>query len=142
MTFRFFGLMGVWFLLAGVGPFTSQPQVKIGDILFQVEVVKTPREWEKGLMFREKLGDREGMLFYGTDEIKRTFWMKNTPLSLDIIFISKALRIVHIASETTPLSEKTIPSEKPAQYILEIKGGRAHALGIKPGDAVTFLHIP
>lgn len=95
----------------------------------------------RGLMYREKLGLNEGMLFVGERERPQSFWMKNTLISLDIIFISKARRIVSIGQNAKPLSEDLIPSDGPAQYVLEILGGQAKALKFKAGDAVEFLNI-
>jgi len=115
--------------------------VKIGKVAIQVEIVRTEEEWAKGLMFREQLGAKEGMLFLGNRERMQKFWMKNTPLALDIIFISKDLKIVSIHKNAEPLSEQGISSLKPAQHILEILVGSSDRLGIKTGDHVQFIGI-
>ncbi|PIR22711.1 MAG: hypothetical protein COV44_06035 [Deltaproteobacteria bacterium CG11_big_fil_rev_8_21_14_0_20_45_16] len=105
---------------------------------FQVEVMRTDAEWSKGLMFRERLGAREGMLFFGKIEQPRSFWMKNTYVPLDIIFISKDRKIVDIGKNATPLSEATIPSKAPAMHVLEVLAGTSDKLGFQPGDKVEF----
>ncbi|WP_427967555.1 DUF192 domain-containing protein [Altererythrobacter sp.] len=105
---------------------------------FQVELADTPAEQQRGLMFRTELGPDEGMLFPSHPPGPRSFWMKNTPLSLDIIFIGLDSRIVNIAANTTPYSLESIPSRGNAIAVLELRGGRAAELGIAPGDKVSW----
>lgn len=112
--------------------------VEIKGEKFKVELAANMKDWAKGLMHREKLGPREGMLFISTTEKHRNFWMKNTYISLDIVFLSADKKIVHIARNTKPLSERLIPSKKPAQYILEVRAGTAAELGWEEGDSVSF----
>jgi hypothetical protein len=123
-------------------PLKSSPQVEIRNQKFTVELARSPEEWRRGLMFRDHLGSREGMLFISNTERPQSFWMKNTPLSLDIIFISSDRRIVAIARETQPLSEKPILSGLPAQFVLEVRAGTARALKWSIGDRVEFQNIP
>ncbi|MEO9528664.1 DUF192 domain-containing protein [Roseibium sp.] len=104
---------------------------------FQVEVAASDRERAMGLMFREEMGPDTGMLFVFESEDQRYFWMKNTPLPLDIIFIGADGAIVSIAAGTTPFSTDTIPSGKPARFVLELNAGRAAELGIKAGDTAS-----
>ncbi|MGS4883766.1 DUF192 domain-containing protein [Roseibium sp. MB-4] len=104
---------------------------------FTVEVASTDTQRAKGLMFREEMAAEHGMLFIFDGEFERHFWMKNTPLPLDIIFISSQGTIVSIAADTTPYSEKVIPSGAPAKFVLELNAGTAAKLGIKPGDEVV-----
>ncbi|TYC50480.1 DUF192 domain-containing protein [Rhodobacterales bacterium] len=104
---------------------------------FTVEVAATERQRARGLMFREEMGGDEGMLFVFDREGERYFWMKNTPLPLDIIYIDQAGKIVSIAADTTPFSESVIPSGKPARYALELNAGSAKRLGIEVGNDVT-----
>ena len=113
--------------------------VKIGDNYIRVELAVEPHEWERGLMFRERLGDNEGMLFVGKREEVRSFWMKNTPISLDILYIGADLEIKRIAERTTPFSEESIPSGIPVQHVLEIRGGRTAEMKFTVGDKVEFL---
>lgn len=105
---------------------------------FAVEVADTPQAQARGLMFRTELNEFAGMIFpYKSPQILG-FWMKNTPLPLDIIFIDEDGRIINIAAETTPYSLDSVYSERPAMAVLEIAGGRAAELGIKPGDKVEW----
>jgi len=107
-----------------------------GTHRFSVEVAATDAQKAKGLMFRERMAPDQGMLFLFQAAGERYFWMKNTPLSLDIIFIDDTGRIISIAEGTTPFSEKMIPSGGPAKYVLELLAGTSRRLGIKPGDQV------
>lgn len=108
---------------------------KIG---FRVEVAQTPQQQSRGLMFRTQLDDFAGMIFPYRVPQMLGFWMKNTPLPLDIIFIDEDRRIINIAAQTTPYSLDSVYSERPAMAVLEIAGGRAAQLGIKPGDKVEW----
>jgi uncharacterized membrane protein (UPF0127 family) len=97
----------------------------------------TPEEQAKGLMFRKSVPEGQGMLFDFKQERELTFWMKNTYVSLDIIFIRADGSILRIAANATPLSEKMIPSGGPARAVLEVVAGTARKLGIAPGDHVS-----
>jgi len=108
---------------------------------FKVELAKSPEAQMRGLMYRTDLGDDEGMLFPSYPPDFRSFWMKNTPLSLDIIFIGTDGRILNIADHTEPYSLESVRSDGIASAVLELKAGRCAELGIKPGDKVTW-HIP
>ncbi|WP_172438986.1 DUF192 domain-containing protein [Porphyrobacter sp. TH134] len=107
-------------------------------LAFKVELADTPEAQARGLMFRTALGDYEGMIFPSAAPEPRSFWMKNTPLSLDIIFIGADGRILNIAANTVPYSLDSVPSQGLASAVLELRAGRAKALGIVPGDRVTF----
>ncbi|MFO7870975.1 MAG: DUF192 domain-containing protein [Kiritimatiellia bacterium] len=105
---------------------------------FQADIADTPEEREIGLMYVEHLAEGEGMLFVYDDEETRTFWMKNTCIPLDILFISADGIIVDIARETEPMSRKPVTSKRPASFALEVKGGTAEELGIAVGGRVLF----
>lgn len=105
---------------------------------FKVELAASPAAQAKGLMFRTELGDDEGMLFPSAAPEARSFWMKNTPLSLDIIFVGADGRISNIAANTVPYSLDSVPSSGFAIAVLELRAGRAAALGIVPGDRVIY----
>lgn len=105
---------------------------------FRVEVAASKAEQSRGLMFRTELGPDEGMVFPYQAPQQLGFWMKNTPLPLDIIFIGEDGRIVNIAAQTTPYSTESVYSDGPALAVLEIPGGRAAELGIEPGDRVEW----
>ena len=107
-------------------------------IPFKVELAASPEAQSRGLMFRTELGDFEGMIFPSGTPQPRSFWMKNTPLSLDIIFIGPDGRIINIAADTVPYSLESVRSTGPASAVLELRAGRAKALGIVPGDKVTY----
>src|SRR5262245_22461982 len=107
-----------------------------GERAFDVEVVREEKERNLGLMYRKKLAADAGMLFDYDPPQEVAFWMKNTYIPLDIIFIGADGRIITIAANTTPLSLDRIPSNGVARGVLEIKGGLAEKLGIKLGDRV------
>lgn len=107
-------------------------------IAFSVEVADTPEAQARGLMFRTELGDNEGMIFPYDGTRAQSFWMKNTPLPLDIIYIGPDRRISNIAAETEPYSLDPVYSVGPVLGVLELRGGRAAELGIEPGDLVEW----
>jgi uncharacterized membrane protein (UPF0127 family) len=113
-----------------------------GPVRFTVEIADTEEERARGLMFRESLGDDRGMLFDFDPPEPVSFWMRNTIVSLDIIFIGVDGRILNIADHTVPYSEAGIPSRGVARGVLEIRAGRAEALGIRPGDRVRHRIFP
>lgn len=101
---------------------------------FEVEVADDPSERAKGLMFRESLADNAGMLFLYPEPQEVEFWMKNTPLSLDMVFVRQDGTIARIAERTTPFSEEMIASGEQVSAVLEVKGGMMRQLGIAVGD--------
>lgn len=107
-----------------------------GEHDFWVEIADDDEERQRGLMFRPPLADDRGMLFQFPTAGEQGFWMKNTPSSLDIIYIAPDGKIVSIAKYTTPQSEQTYPSRGAANGVLELNAGRADAIGAKPGDVV------
>jgi len=109
---------------------------KNGVRVFEVEMAVTPQEQEQGLMYRRELADGKGMLFDMGKERPATFWMKNTYVSLDMIFIRADGSIARIAHGTTPLSEARIESGVPVRGVLEVVAGTAKRYGIAPGDRV------
>jgi uncharacterized protein len=111
---------------------------KTGVHSFSVEVVATDAEREKGLMYRRELPEGRGMLFDFQTEQPVAFWMKNTYVPLDMIFIRKDGRILRIAENTEPLSERLVPSGGPVLAVLEVIGGTAKKLGITAGDRVSY----
>ncbi len=105
---------------------------------FQVEVARTPDEQERGLMFRRSLPDDGGMLFPIRPVAVANFWMKNTRLPLDILFIRPDGTIAGVKQNASPFSLEVIDSGEPVGAVLEIAGGRAAALGIRKGDKVRW----
>jgi len=113
------------------------PGNKLLEKLF-VEVADEQKERQKGLMWRKTISFSEGILFVFNRERPLSFWMKNTYISLDIIYLNKSGRVVRIIANTTPLSEQTLKSEWPAKYALEVKGGFCQKFGISEGDLINF----
>ena len=104
---------------------------------FAVEMAVTPEQQAKGLMFRRELPEGRGMLFDFGQEQPTSFWMKNTYIPLDMIFIRGDGRIAKIAENTVPLSEALISSGGPVRAVLEVIGSTAKKFGIAPGDRVA-----
>jgi len=111
-----------------------------GKIITQIdiEMALNETEWMMGLMFREELGANQGMLFIYPYEGNHGFWMKNTIIPLDMIFVNSDYEIVTIHKNTEPLSEKTYPPTEPIQYAVEVNAGFADKYDIKLGDKASF----
>ena len=119
-------------------PFLSVPPGKPSNSAGRVEVARSPQEQARGLMFRTEMGPDEGMLFpYAQPQIL-SFWMKNTVLSLDLVFIGPDRRVVNVAANAVPYSEAPILSDAPAIATLELNAGRARELGIVAGARVDW----
>jgi uncharacterized membrane protein (UPF0127 family) len=101
-----------------------------------IETADTPQTRTVGLMFRKFMPKDNGMLFLFDEEEERAFWMRNTLIPLDMIFIKKDGVIRHIHANAIPHDDTPVPSDGPASAVLEINGGRAAELGLKPGDVV------
>jgi uncharacterized membrane protein (UPF0127 family) len=115
--------------------------IRRGDraLNFRVEVATTSAEQARGLMFRAKMEPNEGMIFpFDPPRERVAFWMKNTVIPLDLIFIGADRRILNIAANTVPYSLAPIPAAGVTAAVLEINGGRAAELGIAPGDKVEW----
>ncbi len=104
---------------------------------FDVQLATNDAERERGLMFVKSLPEGQGMLFDFKRDQPVSFWMHNTYIPLDMIFIAGDGRIMHIAENAKPLSDALIPSQYPVRAVLEVIGGTAEKLGIKPGDQVS-----
>lgn len=130
-----------WLLAAGplqaADPHTLEIASKSGVHIFAVEVVDNDADRAKGLMFRKALPEGQGMLFDFQHEQNVSFWMQNTYIPLDMLFIKADGRILRIAENTTPLSTRMIPSGGPVRGVLEVIGGTVRKLGIAPGDRVA-----
>ncbi|RPI18351.1 MAG: DUF192 domain-containing protein [Ignavibacteriae bacterium] len=123
--------------------------VKQGEVYFQdknknlirkvdVEIAESDETRHRGLMFRDKMNEEQGMLFIFPIEEEQGFYMKNTILPLDIIFINKNKQIIKIYKNTTPFSEKTLPSGKPTLYVVEVNAGYTDKYNIKEGDFIDW----
>ena len=127
----------------------SQSFVRQGDLTFtspdgtvrskiEIEIADTEPMRQRGLMYRQQLGEDQGMLFIFQTSEKQTFWMKNTPLSLDMVFVNSYHEIVSISKETTPFAETIYASEGPAQYVVEVNAGYCDRHSVKVGDRVDW----
>ena len=103
-----------------------------------IEIADNAYERETGLMYRKSMGENQGMLFIYPNEAPRSFYMKNTYIPLDLIFYSKDSSVVSIHENAVPLTETSIPSNFPAQYILEVNAGKAGEWNIETGDKIKF----
>lgn len=105
---------------------------------FDIEIADDEYERQTGLMYRRSMTDKQGMLFIFPLEDYRSFYMKNTYIPLDIIYIDKDLEIVSFQYDAQPLDEKGLPSNIPAQYVLEIKAGLAKKFDFQIDDRITY----
>ena len=103
-----------------------------------LEIADDNYERQQGLMYRYSMGDTAGMLFIMEREEPQAFWMKNTYISLDIIYLDSDFSIVKIQRYTQPLSEESIPSYKAAKYVVEVMAGFCDRYGIKEGDYIRY----
>lgn len=123
-----------------------QPEVVFetpdGELRVKVEVVSTPALIQRGLMHRRHLAPDRGMLFvFGSDRV-RSFWMKNTLIPLDMLFVRSDLSIAGIERDTVPLSLKSRSVGIPTRYVLEVNGGWTARHGIEAGDQLRFENLP
>lgn len=113
------------------------------DVSVTVELALDPYQWGKGLMFRDSLAPDSGMLFVFPTEEKRSFWMKDTLIPLDILFISRDKKVVTIHKNVAPCTTLICPRYTPTQgalYVLEVNAGFTDTYGIKEGDTVNLEH--
>lgn len=139
------------FILLIIGLFTlfiNQPAKKWGRVCFKeycfvAELAQTPLEISKGLMFRKNLEQDKGMLFIFKKEAKYSFWMKNTLIPLDIIWINKDRKVVFISENNQPCKWYYCSSVKPtaeAKYVLEVNSGIVQKIGLKTGDELNLTY--
>jgi len=136
-------LIGCWALLAALptaraaGQDTIEIVTRTGVHAFSVELATNAAERAVGLMNRKELPEGRGMLFDFHDDQPVQFWMHNTYIPLDMIFIAGDGRVVRVAENAKPMSDDLIPSGRPVRAVLEVIGGTARKFGIAPGDRVT-----
>jgi len=131
--------------------FVYEPQfVKNGELVIinknkkdtlkkiNIEIADNPEKREQGLMYRKTMNESNGMLFIFEKSEPQNFWMKNTILPLDIIFINENKEIVTIQQNTIPFSEESIPSYKNSMFVLEVNAGFCGKFSIKEGDLISF----
>ncbi|MBI3250060.1 MAG: DUF192 domain-containing protein [Deltaproteobacteria bacterium] len=136
----------VFLVLSSACASSNLPQVVVYSasgtpVRVAVEIADTPTKRNFGLMYRRDLSAVQGMLFLFPREEPQSFWMRNTPLPLDIIFISAARTIVSITANTTPFSETPLPSDGPAQFVLEVNAGFCQQHGIAVGGRVELPEV-
>jgi len=125
--------------------FTKEGEIYLikssGDTIqkLDVEFAESDYEHQTGLMYRETMKENQGMLFIYNSERVRNFYMKNTYIPLDIIYYEADSTLVSIQKNTTPRDETSLPSEGPAQYILEVNGGLSDEWGLEKDDKMSFL---
>jgi len=137
----------IWLILAhvlwavGVSADTASITLSTGSKVhhIQAELAVTPAEREKGLMHRDDFGENDAMLFVFPDAAPRFFWMKNTPISLDILFFSGRGNWLNTHADTIPFSLESLPSHGSARFVLELPAGTAARLGLGEG---THLALP
>ena len=117
-------------------PGTITIETPNGQHRFTIELADTPGERARGLMYRRNMRTDHGMLFDFQVEQPVAFWMKNTPLPLDMLFIDATGTVVQIEADTVPFSETPVPSVQPVQAVLELNAGTSQSLGIAPGAVV------
>lgn len=125
---------------------TRQPEVVIHaaaqPVRVKVELAITPEEQRRGLMYRQHLAPDSGMLFVFPETAIQSFWMKNTPLPLDMIFIDEDREIVGIVENTVPFSTTSRMVPRPSRYVLEVNGGFSKQHGIDTGQRVDLPALP
>ncbi len=130
-------VLGAAIVIVLLGVFLRSPRVCIEKNCFKVDVASTPEERARGLMYQEALDSESGMIFVFDEEGNQTFWMKNTLIPLDIIWLDEDGKIVDIAHNVEPcILEpcKIYSPDEPAKFVLEIAGGSADRLGISEGQ--------
>ena len=112
-----------------------------GPQKFTIELALDGQQMEQGLMFRRSLAADAGMLFDFQTPTNVTMWMKNTLIPLDMLFLDNAGQVIDIHERAVPQSLDMISAKAPARYVIELNGGTAERLGIKPGDRATSPYI-
>jgi uncharacterized protein len=107
-----------------------------------LEVMNTPAARERGMMYRPALAEDHGMLFVFPEEVEHPFWMKNTLVPLDMLFIAGDGRIVGIHADAVPISTASLSVGQPSTYVLEVNGGWAARHGVRAGDRIEFRDVP
>ncbi len=143
---RFLLIFGLVWVSLGFSSCQMTPGVIIvgqdgKEFVARVEIADTPAERALGLKYRRELKEDRGMLFLFPSERIQSFWMKDTPLSLDLIFIGGHRRIVGIIHQATPFSTASLSVPVPSRYVLELRGGAARRQDIRIGYSVRFEGI-
>ena len=133
------------FLILLVGACRAgEPWVEVAGQRYYVEIADEPAEQARGLMFRNEIGANEGMFFIWRQPAPRAFWMRNTRIPLDIVYIGPDLEIVGWSLSTPPCRTRrcpSYPSGAPTQYVLEVNAGEMERLGVEIGDRIRVGNI-
>ena len=138
---------------SSITPFNELQFTKEGELTFfnkknkqiitiDIEITDTREEKRRGLMYRHDMAATEGMVFVNDMSQRHFFWMKNTYIPLDMIFVDEKMQIVKIEKNTVPLSEKFISVPKDAQYTIEVNAGFCDRHSLKIGDSIQMVKIP
>jgi uncharacterized membrane protein (UPF0127 family) len=123
---------------------TGRSFVEFEGHRYFVDIADDDQSRARGLMFVDEMADNRGMVFIFRREAPRSFWMRNTRIPLDIIYLDRDLRVVSIAADTPPCRTRqcpSYPSEGPAQFVLELNAGQAAAIGLDPGEQIQIENI-
>jgi uncharacterized protein len=114
-----------------------------GEVISQLdlEVADDDEQRQRGLMFRDKMDENQGMIFLFDKEAPQAFWMHNTILSLDIIYVNASMEIVKIAKNAKPFDDSSIPSVKPAKYVVEVNGGYTQRHNVNEGNKIVWRRL-
>lgn len=134
-------LLTIFFLLTNCTPKQTQNQVCFENNCYKVELAQTKQEQAKGLMYIEHLDQDAGMLFIFNKQSPHYFWMKNTKIPLDIIWINEKNQVIYINKNTPPCKQDPCPTygiDTPVKFVLEINAGEADKIGLKKGDDIEI----
>lgn len=141
----FFRVLAVLSLLAPIAACSQEDRAVLhtakGDFAFKIEIADTDAERAQGLMFRQQLAADAGMLFDFREERPVSFWMRNTFIPLDMLFIAADGTVRNVHVNAIPHDPTPIPSDGPVQFVLEIPGGRSVELGVQPGDRLEHPRV-
>ncbi|GAA4279260.1 hypothetical protein GCM10022259_39850 [Aquimarina mytili] len=118
--------------------FDSKDSIPSSITTLDIEIADDDYQIQTGLMYRKSMQNNQGMLFVFSKEAPRSFYMKNTEFALDIIFIDSKNKVVSIQKNAQPFNESSLPSEGPAQYVLEVNAGLTNTWNLKSGDSISF----
>jgi len=143
--FRIFSALTI-LVSVSVSACASEPRVVLhtaqGDVPVTVELATTPSQQAVGLMYRKELGASAGMLFVFPSAVEHPFWMKNTVLPLDMIFLGDDRKIVGIVKDAVPFTTTPRTVTAPSRYVLEVNAGFSEKHGLATGDQATFENLP
>ena len=117
-------------------------ETKGGPVDITVEVARYAEEIQRGLMYRRSMPETHGMVFLMGSQRIQSFWMRNTYIPLDMIFVDENYTIAGIVENTEPLTDTSRRIDKPSKYVIEVNGGFTNKRGIRAGDKVVFIGIP